>query len=99
MTFNYSSFCSYTVHQVINKGVGSILPPGMQKAVLNGLFSLGRSQLSEFILNENNPLGLSRLSKLRHIFEEGKSLQLQFPAEDLGFRYYDILELFEICNY
>ncbi|XVF85191.1 hypothetical protein PTKIN_Ptkin17bG0098600 [Pterospermum kingtungense] len=76
-----------SVHQVINKGVGSILPPGMQKAVLNGIFSLGRSQLSEFILNENNPLGLSRLAKLRHIFEEGKSLQLQFPAEDLGFRY------------
>jgi hypothetical protein len=28
------------------------------------------------------------LAKLRHIFEEGKSLQLQFPAEDLGFRYH-----------
>ncbi|XP_021292725.1 uncharacterized protein LOC110422978 isoform X2 [Herrania umbratica] len=76
-----------SVHQVITKGVGSILPSGLQKAILDGIFSIGRSQLSEFILNENNPLGLSRLAKLRHIFEEGKSLQLQFPAEDLGFRY------------
>ncbi|KAK6242243.1 hypothetical protein SCA6_007632 [Theobroma cacao] len=76
-----------SVHQVITKGVGSILPSGLQKAILDGIFSIGRSQLSEFILNENNPLGSSRLAKLRHIFEEGKSLQLQFPAEDLGFRY------------
>ncbi|XWS34612.1 hypothetical protein CRYUN_Cryun21dG0052900 [Craigia yunnanensis] len=76
-----------SVHRIINKGVGSILPSGMQKAILDGIFSIGRSQLSEFILNENNPLGLSRLAKLRHIFEEGKSLQLQFPTEDLGFRY------------
>ncbi|KAL4282278.1 hypothetical protein GQ457_03G009140 [Hibiscus cannabinus] len=76
-----------SVHQVINKGVGSILPSGMQKVILDGIFSIGRSQLSGLILNENNPLGSSRLAKLRHIFEEGKSLQLQFPAEDLGFRY------------
>ncbi|XVF02707.1 hypothetical protein REPUB_Repub04eG0197500 [Reevesia pubescens] len=78
-----------SVHQVIDKGVGSILPSGMQKAILDGIFSIGRSQLSEFILNENNPLGSSRLAKLRRIFEEGKSLQLQFPAEDLGFRYHE----------
>ncbi|GMJ13273.1 EMBRYO DEFECTIVE 260, EMBRYO DEFECTIVE 2421 [Hibiscus trionum] len=76
-----------SVHQVINKGVGSILPSGMQKAILDGIFSIGRSQLSGLILNESNPLGSSRLAKLRHIFEEGKSLQLKFPAEDLGFRY------------
>ncbi|XWS63820.1 hypothetical protein CRYUN_Cryun06bG0134800 [Craigia yunnanensis] len=76
-----------SVHQVINKGVGSILPSGMQKTILDGIFSIGRSQLSAFILNENNPLGSSRLARLRHIFEEGKSLQLQFPTEDLGFRY------------
>lgn len=76
-----------SVHQVINKGVGSILPSGVQTAILDGIFSIGRSQLSEFILNEKNPLGSSRLARLRHIFEEGKSLQLQFPAEDLGFRY------------
>ena len=72
----------------------------MQKTILDGIFSIGRSQLSKFILNENNPLGSSRLARLRHIFEEGKSLQLQFPAEDLGFRYqYNVLELFETCIY
>lgn len=76
-----------SVHRVINDTVGSILPNGLQKAFLDGIFSIGRSQLSEFILNEKNPLGSSRLSKLRRIFEEGKSLQLQFPVEDLGFRY------------
>ncbi|XP_038712996.1 putative polyketide hydroxylase isoform X1 [Tripterygium wilfordii] len=76
-----------SVHHIINEGVGSILPSGLQRAVLDGIFTLGRAQLSESLLNENNPLGSSRLAKLRHIFEEGKSLQLQFPAEDLGFRY------------
>ncbi|XWS69200.1 hypothetical protein CRYUN_Cryun04dG0159100 [Craigia yunnanensis] len=57
---------------------------GLDPTVANS----GNSQLSEFILNENNPLGSSRLSRLGHIFEERKSLQLQFPAEDLGFRDY-----------
>ncbi|XP_010248896.1 PREDICTED: uncharacterized protein LOC104591655 isoform X3 [Nelumbo nucifera] len=41
----------------------------------------------EYILSERNPLGSSRLVKLQRIFDEGKSLQLQFPTEDLGFRY------------
>lgn len=57
---------------------------------MEGIFAIGRAQLSKTILNESNPVGSSRLSKLRHIFEEGKSLQLQFPAEDLGFRYITI---------
>ncbi|MFS7963626.1 putative FAD-binding domain, FAD/NAD(P)-binding domain superfamily [Helianthus anomalus] len=76
-----------SVHQVINNTVGSILPSTVQKTLLDGIFSLGRAQLLDFVLNENNPLGSSRLAKVRRIFEEGKSLQLQFPAEDLGFRY------------
>ncbi|KAK3014219.1 hypothetical protein RJ639_008964 [Escallonia herrerae] len=76
-----------TVHQVINNTVGSILPSKVQRSILDGLFAIGRAQLSDFILNKNNPLGSSRLAEVRRIFEEGKSLQLQFPAEDLGFRY------------
>ncbi|KAJ1396997.1 hypothetical protein SESBI_32170 [Sesbania bispinosa] len=76
-----------TVHRFIVNGIGSILPSGLQKVALDGIFAMGRAQLSESILNESNPLGSSRLAKLRDIFEEGKSLQLQFPAEDLGFRY------------
>ncbi|GAV85453.1 FAD_binding_3 domain-containing protein [Cephalotus follicularis] len=75
-----------SVHRVINNA-GSILPSGLQRVILDGIFTIGRAQLSESLLNESNPLGLSRLAKLRSIFEEGKSLQLQFPAEDLGFRY------------
>ncbi|KAJ0037565.1 hypothetical protein Pint_23669 [Pistacia integerrima] len=78
-----------SVHQVINKAVGSFLPSVLQRAMLDGIFKVGRAQLSESLLNESNPLGSSRLAKLRHIFEEGKSLQLQFPAEDLGFRYFE----------
>jgi len=74
------------VHQVVNSSLGSVLPSSFQKAVLEGIFSIGRAQLSEFVLNENNPLGSSRLARLKTIFDEGKSLQLQFPAEDLGFR-------------
>lgn len=77
-----------SVHRTINDNLGSILPSDLQRSILNGIFSIGRMQLSNSILNENNPLGSSRLSKLRRIFEEGKSLQLQFPAEDLGFRYH-----------
>ncbi|KAF7808622.1 FAD/NAD(P)-binding oxidoreductase family protein [Senna tora] len=76
-----------SVHRLINNGLGSILPSGLQKVALDGIFAIGRAQLSEAVLNESNPVGSSRMAKLRHIFEEGKSLQLQFPAEDLGFRY------------
>lgn len=78
-----------SVHRVINSGLGSILPSSFQKAALEGIFSVGRAQLSEFFLNENNPVGSLRLAKMRSILEEGKSLQLQFPAEDLGFRYHE----------
>lgn len=78
---------SFAVHRVINSRIGSIFPSGLQRAILDGLFTVGRAQVSETLLNESNPLGSSRLAKLRHIFEEGRSLQLQFPAEDLGFRY------------
>ncbi|KAK1575977.1 hypothetical protein Q3G72_009839 [Acer saccharum] len=73
------------VHQIINKAVGPILPSVIQKEVLDRIFKVGRAQLSESLLNESSPLGSFRLANLRHIFEEG-SLQLQFPAEDLGFR-------------
>ncbi|MCL7033717.1 hypothetical protein MKW94_010360 [Papaver nudicaule] len=76
-----------SVQRIINSGFSSILPTGLQKAILDGIFTIGRTQLSESLLNENNPLGSLRLGKLRRIFEEGDSLQLQFPAEDLGFRY------------
>ncbi|PKA55809.1 hypothetical protein AXF42_Ash012101 [Apostasia shenzhenica] len=76
-----------SMHRAINSTFGSILPSSFQRVALKAVFSLGRSQLSPFILNENNPIGSSRLARLRKIFDEGKSLQLQFPAEDLGFRY------------
>lgn len=75
------------IHQAINSRVGSLLPTGLQRTVLERIFALGRSQLSPFILNTYNPLGSTRLQRVKHILEEGQSLQLQFPAEDLGFRY------------
>lgn len=94
--FTYISICPFSshicilctclsVHQVINRSLGSIIPRNVQKAVLEGLFSIGRAQVSDYILNEKNPLGSLRLARLRSILDEGKSLQLQFPAEDLGF--------------
>ncbi|KAJ3678152.1 hypothetical protein LUZ60_001955 [Juncus effusus] len=76
-----------SVHQVINSGFGSIIPKSFQKTVLEGIFSIGRAQLSDLILNEKNPIGVMRLAKLKQIFDEGKSLQLQFPSHDLGFCY------------
>lgn len=74
------------IHHEINKGIGSLLPHRLQQTLLESLFALGRTQVSPFILNEYNPLGSSRLKKLKCMLEEGQSLQLQFPAEDLGFR-------------
>lgn len=76
-----------SVHRVINNILAPVIPRNLQKVVLEGLFSIGRTQVSDYILSEKNPLGSSRLAKLRSILDEGKSLQLQFPAEDLGFRY------------
>ncbi|XP_072969694.1 uncharacterized protein [Typha angustifolia] len=76
-----------SVHQVINGSLGSIMPRSLQKVVLEGILSVGRAQLSDYVLNEKNPLGSLRLARLKSIFDEGKSLQLQFPAEDLGFCY------------
>lgn len=76
----------FPVHHAINDTMGSILPSGLQRTLLDGIFSIGRAQVSDFVLNEKNPLGSLRLAKLKQIFEGGESLQLQFPAEDLGFR-------------
>ncbi|GAB2220416.1 hypothetical protein Droror1_Dr00008066 [Drosera rotundifolia] len=78
-----------SLHQVINEGIGSVLPTGIQRVILDGIFSMGRAQLADAILSESNPIGSARLARLKTIFEEGRSLQLQFPAEDLGFRYVD----------
>lgn len=64
------------VHRALNDTVGSILPSALQRTILDGIFSIGRAQLSDLVLNENNPLGSARLAKLRQIFEEGQSLQL-----------------------
>lgn len=80
-----------SVHRIINSSLGSIIPRNIQKVVLEGLFSIGRTQASDYILSENNPLGSLRLARLRSILDEGKSLQLQFPAEDLGFRLASLL--------
>lgn len=82
----YSLFVLETVHRAIDSLTGMILPSGLQKLVLEGLMTIGRKQLSKIILNENNPIGASRLAKVKNIIDNGRSLQLQFPAEDLGYR-------------
>eukprot|EP00250_Pteridium_aquilinum_P000259 c10286_g1_i1 orf=2-1816(-) len=75
------------VHQQVNEGIGSLLPRQVQQTLLESIFALGRAQVAPFILNAYNPIGASRLQKLKRMLNEGQSLQLQFPAEDLGFRY------------
>ena len=85
-------FAAFAVHQIMNIAVGPILPSVIQRAVRDGIFKVGRAQLSESLLNESNPLGSLRLANLRRIFEEG-SLQLQFRAEDLGVRYYRLIRI------
>ncbi|KAI5063988.1 hypothetical protein GOP47_0020658 [Adiantum capillus-veneris] len=76
------------VHQQLNEGIGSLLPYRVQQNVLESIFALGRMQVAPFILNSYNPLGSRRLEKLKGMLDKGQSLQLQFPAEDLGFRYH-----------
>lgn len=75
------------MHQAMNSGIGSILPSGLQTVFLESIFALGRAQLATPFLSRYNPLGSLRLERVEHILKEGQSLQLQFPSEDLGFRY------------
>ena len=82
----FFSRINFVVYRAINGTIASILPSPVKKAIFYGVFGILSLQLSEFVLNEKNPLGSSRLAKLKHIFESGESLQLIFPAEDLGFR-------------
>ncbi|KAH7445144.1 hypothetical protein KP509_02G109200 [Ceratopteris richardii] len=76
------------IHEQVNGGIGSLLPHQVQKNIMEGIFALGRMQVGPLVLNSYNPLGSIRLKKLKHMLGEGRSLQLQFPAEDLGFRYH-----------
>ncbi|CAM6105238.1 unnamed protein product [Calypogeia fissa] len=63
------------------------LPKSLQRTILGGVFTMARLQLSPIVLNRLNPVGSSRIAQVKQILERGESLQLQFPAEDLGFRY------------
>jgi hypothetical protein len=75
------------VHKVVNSGVGLLLPERFQVTLLDGLFAIGRAQVSPAFLSSLNPIGSARVLEVQRILREGQSLQLQFPAEDLGFRY------------
>jgi hypothetical protein len=75
------------VHKVINSGVGLLLPERFQVTLLDGLFAIGRAQVSPAFLSSLNPIGSARVLEVQRILREGQSLQLQFPAEDLGFRF------------
>ncbi|XP_073387845.1 uncharacterized protein [Physcomitrium patens] len=75
------------VHEAINSRVGMLLPKKLQSAVLEGIFAVGRAQVSSAFLSDFNPIAAVRVSEMQRILKEGHSLQLQFPAEDLGFRY------------
>ncbi|KAG6554781.1 hypothetical protein Mapa_003801 [Marchantia paleacea] len=72
--------------KLVNAGA-SWLPERLQGAILDGVFAVGRLQVSDVFLNRYNPIAASRISRVQRILQQGSSLQLQFPAEDLGFRY------------
>jgi hypothetical protein len=74
------------VHSIVNNGMGAFLPKRLQSAVLDGLFAVGRAQVSTAFLSNFNPIAAARVAEVQRILKEGHSLQLQFPAEDLGFR-------------
>lgn len=71
-----------------------LLPKKLQSAVLEGLFAAGRAQVSPAFLSGLNPIASARVSAMQRLLKEGHSLQLQFPAEDLGFR---LLSLRSCC--
>jgi len=75
------------VHGAVNSRFGMLLPKTLQSAVLEGIFAVGRAQMSPVFLSDFNPIASARISEVQRILREGHSLQLQFPAEDLGFRY------------
>ncbi|KAF6144059.1 hypothetical protein GIB67_037471 [Kingdonia uniflora] len=49
------TFFWLAVHQVINSAVGSILPSQIQRALVDGIFAVGRTQSFRNILNEKKP--------------------------------------------
>ncbi|GAQ79756.1 Monooxygenase involved in coenzyme Q (ubiquinone) biosynthesis [Klebsormidium nitens] len=73
--------------RTLNRPPISLLPATYQRELLERGLALGRAQMSPLLLNANNPVGRARLAEVARIIREGESLQLQFPAEDLGFRY------------
>jgi hypothetical protein len=66
------------------------------RIVLEGLFAVGRAQVSPAFLSGFNPIASARVSEMQRILREGHSLQLQFPAEDLGFRF--LPTMLALCN-
>jgi hypothetical protein len=84
------------VHGAINSRVGMLLPKKLQSAVLEGLFAVGRAQVSPAFLSGFNPIASARVSEMQRILREGHSLQLEFPAEDLGFRF--LPTILALCN-
>jgi hypothetical protein len=73
-----------------------LLPKKLQSAVLEGLFAIGRAQVPPAFLSGFNPIASARVSEMQRILREGHSLQLQFPAEDLGFRF--LPTILALCN-
>jgi hypothetical protein len=88
----YTVYTHFSVHQVINRSLGSIIPRNVQKAVLEGLFSLGRAQVSDYIPNEKNPIGSLRLvfscSSLQRILASSKTLYNQNVPQKQPFLYF-----------
>ncbi|KAM7276397.1 hypothetical protein ACFE04_018263 [Oxalis oulophora] len=80
-------YAAKLVHRIFNYTLGSILPIVVQKKIWAGILKIAYAQLSKYILNKSNPIGSSRLAKVRNIFDDERSFHLLYPAEDLGFRY------------
>jgi hypothetical protein len=55
------------------------LPSDVRRGVLEAGMSVGKAAAS--------PIRRLRRSELRQVFEEGETLRLQFPKEDLGYAY------------
>jgi 2-polyprenyl-6-methoxyphenol hydroxylase-like FAD-dependent oxidoreductase len=58
------------------------------KTLLSSTFAVARGALANDLgLSESNPIGNARLKASRQVLQDGKSLRLLFPNQDLGFGY------------
>jgi hypothetical protein len=85
------------VHGAIKSRVGMLLTKKLQSAVLEGLFAVGRAQVSPAFLSGFNPIASARVSEMQRILREGHRLTAcssNFQQKILASGFYQLYWLF-----